>query len=124
MTSETFYDADKVAIVPMGFCYPGTGKQGDLPPRPECAPQWHPRLLPLMKRVQLTIYLGRYAWERHLGNEYAGLTEAAADFGKLLPTRIVLPHPSPRNQMWVKRNGWFESDLLPALRESVRQALA
>lgn len=123
VSSETFYDAEKVAIVPMGFCYPGTGKQGDLPPRPECAPQWHPHLLPLLKNVQLTIYLGRYAWERHLGGEYAGLTEAAADFGKLLPSRIVLPHPSPRNQMWVKRNSWFEADLLPALQARVQDAL-
>ena len=123
ISSETFYDADKVAIVPMGFCYPGNGKQGDLPPRPECAPLWHSRLLPLLKNVRLTIYLGRYAWERHLGDQYPGLTEAAADFARLLPTRIVLPHPSPRNQMWVKRNEWFNAKLLPALQSRVRQVL-
>ena len=123
ISNETFYDADKVAIVPMGFCYPGTGKQGDLPPRPECAPQWHPLLLPQLRNIKLTIYLGRYAWEHHLGNEYPGLTEAAADFANLLPTRIVLPHPSPRNQMWIKRNPWFPAGLLPSLQKRVRKTL-
>lgn len=119
ITRETFYDEKRVAIIPMGFCYPGKGEQGDLAPRPECAPLWHEKLLPSVKSVKLTVYLGRYAFEQYLGNSYEGLTDAAQDFKRLLPAQIVLPHPSPRNAMWIKKHPWFTAKLLPVLRAHV-----
>ncbi len=123
VTSEQFYDPRLIALVPTGFCYPGTGSAGDLPPRPECAPLWHPRILPLLTRLKLTIYLGSYAFSANLGDRYKNLSEAAEDFARLLPERIVLPHPSPRNGMWAARRPWFAAELLPSLRASVARLL-
>ena len=123
VSREQFYDPRRVALVPTGFCYPGSGASGDLPPRPECAPLWHPRILPLLKRLQLTIYLGSFAFEANLGGRYRNLSEAAEDFRALLPESIVLPHPSPRNGMWVSQRPWFQADLLPALRARIKEAL-
>ena len=123
VSREQFYDPRRVALVPTGFCYPGSGASGDLPPRPECAPLWHPRILPLLKRLQLTIYLGSFAFEANLGGRYRNLSEAAEDFRALLPERIVLPHPSPRNGMWASQRPWFQADLLPALRARIKEAL-
>jgi uracil-DNA glycosylase len=123
ISSEVFYDPDLFAIVPMGFCFPGTGKQGDMAPRPECAPLWHERLTKSLNQVELTIYLGRYAFEHYLGNSYDGLTSAARDFGRLLPKQVVLPHPSPRNGFWIKKNPWFETRLLPALQRRTGEIL-
>lgn len=120
---ETFYDAARVAIVPMGFCYPGKGKSGDLPPRPECAPAWQARLLPHLREVRLTLAVGQYAQAWHLPGA-ASLTEAVAAWRAQWPRRVALPHPSPRNNQWLKRNPWFERELVPALRERVAQALA
>ncbi|MDW2980380.1 uracil-DNA glycosylase family protein [Rhodanobacter sp. KK11] len=121
----TFYDAGRVAIVPMGFCFPGTGKGGDLPPRPECAPAWHPRLLPLLKQVQLTLVIGQYAQAGLLGvargTRLTDTVQAWRDH--LAHGRLPLPHPSPRNRLWLKRNPWFETELLPMLRERVAAAL-
>ena len=121
---EQFYDPRLIAIVPTGLCYPGSGRSGDLPPRPECAPLWHPRILPLLTKVQLTIYLGGYAFNASLGDRYRNLSEAAENFRELLPSRIVLPHPSPRNGMWASRRPWFRDQLLPALKDRVRVVLA
>lgn len=120
---DRFYDPRQIAIVPTGFCYPGTGKTGDLPPRTECAPLWHPRILPLLLQLKLTIFLGSYAFEAKLGGSYRNVSDAAADFRALLPDRIVLPHPSPRNAMWASQRPWFQTELLPALRERVQEVL-
>lgn len=121
----TFYDATRVAIVPMGFCFPGSVRGGDLPPRPECAPTWHPRLLPLLGQVQLTLAIGQYAQVGLLGTTRAAtLTETVRAWRQHLANGVLpLPHPSPRNRPWVMHNPWFESDLLPVLRERVAAAL-
>lgn len=122
---DRFYDKRNIAVAAMGFCYPGTVKGADLPPRRECAPRWRPRLLPLLENIQLTLLVGGYAQRYHLGaavKESLGETVRAwRDFG---PDVIPLPHPSWRNTAWLKRNPWFETDLVPHLRERVRAALA
>ncbi|RXZ44391.1 uracil-DNA glycosylase family protein [Crenobacter cavernae] len=122
---ELFYDESQIAIVPMGFCYPGRGKNGDLPPRPECAATWHPRLIPLLTSVRFTLLVGQYA-QRHFLGDAAGstLTETIADWRRYWPRYAVLPHPSPRNQLWLKRHPWFEQDCVPAIRERVHAVLA
>jgi len=124
VTTEQFYDPKQIALVPTGFCYPGSSATGDLPPRPECAPLWHPRILPLLSQVKLTIYLGSFAFSANLGGRYTNLSEAAQDFRALMPGTIVLPHPSPRNGMWARQRPWFNTKLLPALRERVNEVLA
>lgn len=118
----TFYDPDRLALLPMGFCYPGTGSSGDLPPRPECAPLWHERLLALLPPDRLTILLGQYALGRY-APEFPTVTAAVEAWEALLPDRIALPHPSPRNNRWLARKPWFERDTLPALRARVRDVL-
>lgn len=122
---DTFYDAQRIAIVPMGFCFPGSGRNGDLPPRVECAPAWHPRLLPLLKRVQLTLAIGQYAQAGVLGEQRgASLTETMHAWREHLARGVLpLPHPSPRNRLWLKRNPWFEEELLPVLRSEVQRVL-
>ncbi|KAF1066013.1 uracil-DNA glycosylase family protein [Variovorax sp.] len=121
---ELFYDASRIALVPMGFCYPGRGTSGDLPPRKECAPLWHERLLAQMPRVELTLLIGQYAQRRHLGSRARdGVTETVRAFAEFAPRVIPLPHPSPRNTGWQQRHPWFESEVLPVLRERVRLAL-
>lgn len=120
----TFYDARRVALVPMGFCYPGSSGSGDRPPRPECRAQWHPRLLPLLRGVRLRIVIGQYAQAYHLEDRAgASLTDTVAAWRDFLPDVIPLPHPSPRNGIWLRRNPWFERELVPALRKAVRRAL-
>ncbi|MDJ0839891.1 MAG: uracil-DNA glycosylase family protein [Acidobacteriota bacterium] len=120
-----FYDETLVGILPMGFCYPGKGTSGDLPPRPECAPLWHPRLLAMMSKVRLTLLIGRYAQARYLGPERkANLTQTVRAWADFLPTRLPLPHPSPRNARWQAKNPWFDKEVIPALREAVRLARA
>jgi uracil-DNA glycosylase len=119
---DTFYDAARVAILPMGFCYPGTGPSGDLPPRPECAPLWRRRLLAAMPGIELTVACGRYAhrWHAPGGRDVtATVRNWQAD-----PAVVPLPHPSPRNISWFRRNPWFEVEVLPALRTRVAAALA
>ena len=126
LARETFYDESRVAIVPMGFCYPGRdAKGGDKPPRPECAPTWHPRLMEALPNIALTLLVGSYAQARYLP-ETRKMTMTARvaawrDFG---PGTIPLPHPSWRNTAWLKRNPWFESDLLPELRARVEALLS
>ncbi|MDN5869117.1 MAG: uracil-DNA glycosylase family protein [Nitrococcus sp.] len=125
VNDATFYDPNRVAIIPMGFCFPGTGKSGDLPPRPECAPTWHPRLLPLLTDVRLTLVIGQYAQNGLLGDQRGRtLTDTVKGWREYLKDgRLPLPHPSPRNQMWLRRNPWFEDELLPDLRARVAAAL-
>lgn len=121
---DTFYDESRIAIVPMGLCYPGRGRSGDLPPRRECMPTWFPQLAPFLRQVRLTLLIGRYAQVYHLGADCGiNLTETVRDFRRHLPRRFPLPHPSPRNQMWLKRHPWFEADVVPALRKEVTRAL-
>lgn len=126
MDKATFYDARRIAIVPMGFCFPGSARGADLPPRRECAPAWHPRLLPLLKKVELTLAIGRYAQVGLLGTQAgASLTDTVRDWRMHLARGVLpLPHPSPRNQLWTRRNPWFGEELLPVLRERVAHALA
>jgi len=121
---DAFYDPRRFAIVPMGFCYPGRGKSGDLPPRKECARLWRRPLLERLPRIRLTLLIGRYAQAWHLGNEVdPTLTATVRRFRDFLPDIIVTPHPSPRNQLWLKKNPWFEADLVPELRGAVANAL-
>lgn len=122
--AATFYNPDCFAIMPMGFCYPGTGTSGDLSPRPECAPLWHDRLLSKMPSIGLRIFIGQYPLARYYPGEFESLTEAVRSFPTLLPQAVILPHPSPRNGMWLAKNPWFVAKTIPALRRAVEAALA
>ena len=124
LSRDVFYDPKRVAILPMGFCYPGTVTSGDLPPRRECAPAWRARTLGSLPRVGLTVVLGAYAQRYHLNPVPPSVTQAVADWERYWPSQIPLPHPSPRNQGWFKRNPWFESDVLPTVRGRVRELLS
>ncbi len=124
VTSEIFYDERRVAILPMGFCFPGTGVSGDLPPRPECAPAWRNELLKSLKSVQLTLVIGQFAHDYHLPNAGSTVTEVVQSWRMHLPSVIPLPHPSPRNNRWLARNPWFEAELLPVLRKRVALSLS
>jgi uracil-DNA glycosylase len=121
---ELFYDPDLVAIVPMGFCYPGTGKSGDLAPRPECAPAWREKLLSQLDRIELTLVIGQYAQRYHFPDADMNVTERVRTWRDHGPAVIPLPHPSPRNNLWLKRHPWFEQELLPELRRRVRDILS
>lgn len=124
LTPEVFYDASQVAIIPMGFCYPGKGKSGDLPPRPECARHWHQRLLGQLPNIQLTLLVGKYAQDYFLGNRAkATLTDTVAAWHEYLPAYMPMPHSSPRNQFWLRRNPWFETDAIPYVQQVVQQLL-
>jgi uracil-DNA glycosylase len=124
LTREQFYDGTRIAIVPTAFCYPGTGLRGDLPPRPECAPRWHPRLLAMMPRLRLTLLIGQYAQAQYLaGRRQATLAETVKAWREYLPRFLPLPHPSPRNQRWFQQNPWLDEELLPALRQRVTAIL-
>jgi uracil-DNA glycosylase len=122
---ETFYDDSRIAIVPMGFCYPGVDAHGgDLPPRQECAPLWHARVLAHLPRLELTLLVGSYAQMHYLGDRRAAtMTETVQAWREHAPRFIPLPHPSWRNTAWLKRNPWFEAELLPVLRERVKNLL-
>ncbi|MEJ2119075.1 MAG: uracil-DNA glycosylase family protein [Alphaproteobacteria bacterium] len=119
VTAEEFYDAYRVAIVPMGFCYPGRGKSGDLPPRKECAPQWHKQILSQLPNIELTLLVGQYAQSFYLSDKPKTLTETVHNWQRWAPAYFPLPHPSPRNSLWLKKNSWFEDEVLGALRERV-----
>jgi uracil-DNA glycosylase len=121
MAPEVFYDAGRVALVPMGLCYPGKGKSGDLPPRPECAPLWHRQIFELLPSDRLTLLVGSYAQAAYLPRRPAlSMTERMRAFASFGPGVFALPHPSWRVTIWMKRNPWFEAEILPALREAVR----
>jgi len=124
ISSQDFYNPEKVAIMPMGFCYPGKGKTGDLPPRPECAPLWHDKILAQLPSDRLTLLIGSYAQARYLPWTAPRLqTDRVKAFSSFLPTFFPLPHPSWRCVSWMARNPWFESKLLPVLRETVKKRL-
>ena len=121
---EHFYDESRIAIVPMGFCYPGTGASGDLAPRPECAQTWHPQLIPLLTEVRLTVLIGSYAQNHFLGPQRRKtLTETVLHAADYLPRFLPIPHPSPRNLLWIRSNPWFEAEIVPLLRREVAAAL-
>ncbi len=124
LAPDAFYDTTRVAILPVGLCYPGTVAGADLPPRPQCAPLWHPKLVPQLKHVSLTLLVGGYAQAYYLGaRRKRGLTETVSAFREYLPQYLPLPHPSWRNSGWLKRHPWFERDLLPELRRLLHSAL-
>ena len=124
LSREQFYDERTVAIMPMGFCYPGKGAAGDLPPRPECAPTWHAPILALLPNVELTLLIGHYAQLGYLGEgRRPTLTETVRNHADYLPQHFPLPHPSPRNQLWLANNPWFDANVVPDLRKRIRALL-
>lgn len=128
VTKDEFYDASRIAIMPMGFCYPGKGKSGDLPPRRECAPLWHERVLDCLPADRLTLLVGTYAQAAYLPRLPAlpkrPMTELVADFRNFGPNVFPLPHPSWRVVLWMRQHPWFEAELLPALQAAVRARLS
>ena len=125
LSREAFYDETQLAIIPTGFCYPGTGAHGDLPPRPECAPLWHPRLRALLPEIRVTLLIGSHAQAYYLGaRRKATLGATVHAFAEYLPEFFPLPHPSPRNVRWFKQNPWLEREVVPAARQLVAGILA
>jgi uracil-DNA glycosylase len=124
VTREEFYNPEQLAILPMGFCYPGTGKSGDLPPRAECAPEWREKLLAQLPRLEFTLVIGQYAQAYHLKEAKSSVTEIVKAWREYWPGIVPLPHPSPRNNIWLSRNPWFEEELLPPLRQRIRAVLS
>ena len=118
---DSFYNENHIAIMPMGFCYPGTGKSGDLPPRKECEQLWHASLLEQLPNIQLTLLIGQYAQKHYLNDKSLSLTQRVKQWRDCFPQYLPLPHPSPRNQLWLKKNPWFEQALIPELQQSIRQ---
>lgn len=121
---KIFYNPSEIALMPIGFCYPGRGKNGDLPPRPECAPLWHSRLWSFMPSVKLTLLVGQYAQQYYL-KDRAGdtLTDTVRNFAAYLPQYLPLPHPSPRNNIWQARHPWFREEVLPELKKIVQKTI-
>jgi uracil-DNA glycosylase len=120
VSKEQFYDTSLFALMPMGFCYPGKGTSGDLPPRPECAPLWHGNVLSQLKNIKLTILIGQYSQKYYLGRDFnPSITENIKNYKKFMPTYLPLVHPSPRNRIWQTKNPWFEKEVIPVLREKV-----
>jgi len=124
MDRDAFYDTARIAIVPAGLCYPGTVDGSDLPPRPECAPRWQPRFRAALPRLELTLLIGRYAQAYYLQKSVRKtLTETVRHYREYLPAFFPLPHPSPRNRLWMRRNPWFADAVIPALRRRVNALL-
>ena len=124
ISADVFYDPKTVAIVPMGFCYPGTGKSGDLPPRSECEPAWRAQLLQKLPNIEMTLVLGKYAQAYHFGKVSSSLTELVKSWQDYWPERVPLPHPSPRNNIWLSKNPWFEKKVLPHLQARIAEIIA
>ncbi|GAA5316343.1 MAG: uracil-DNA glycosylase family protein [Candidatus Pelagadaptatus aseana] len=126
---DSFYDDTLFAIMPMGFCYPGKGKSGDLPPRPECAPTWHDRLMAHLPNIELTLLIGQYAQKHYLQDHHKNLTERVKHWRDHITNRreggiqLPLPHPSPRNRLWLQRNDWFETETVPWLQQHIKKLL-
>ncbi|TNE53441.1 MAG: uracil-DNA glycosylase family protein [Bacteroidetes bacterium] len=119
---EQFYDTEKMSIIPMGFCYPGTGDSGDFPPMKRCAPDWHGELFRLLPKVELVLLVGQYAQKYYLGKSCKrNLTETVRNYQDYLPRYLPLPHPSPRNIRWQQKNPWFVHEIVPMLREEVKR---
>ena len=123
INKETFYDPEKIAILPMAFCYPGKGKSGDLPPRPICAETWRQLLLETMPNIKLILVIGQYAQAWHLDKLEKNLTETVRNWESYGTEILPLPHPSPRNNIWLKKNDWFEKDVLPSLQLRIEEVL-
>jgi len=124
LDNVVFYDPSRVALIPMGLCYPGAANGADLPPRPECAPLWHPRLLNLLPKAQLVLLVGMHAQGYYLRDHVkATMTDTVRDFAVYGPSRFPLPHPSWRSTGWMRRNPWFEAEVIHQLRQRVRQTL-
>ncbi len=124
VTKEQFYDPKLFALIPMGFCYPGKGTSGDLPPRKECAPLWHKKLLDEMNQVELILLIGQYSQRYYLkGKKHENITENVRHFKEYLPKYFPLPHPSPRNFIWMNKNDWFTTDVLPELKNRITAIL-
>lgn len=124
VTEDTFYNDQKIAILPMGFCYPGSAKSGDLPPRSECAVTWREQLLSAMKNIELTLVIGTYAQNWHMKEaKQKNLTETVKSWQSYGPMLIPLPHPSPRNNIWLSKNPWFEQALIPELKKRVKSLI-
>ena len=121
---STFYNPEIISLIPMGFCYPGKGKSGDLPPRKECAPLWHNSLFEQMKEILLILLIGKYAQDYYLEKSKNSLTETVRNFEEYLPHHFVLPHPSPRNNIWQTKNEWFNKEVIPKLRFEIKQILS
>jgi uracil-DNA glycosylase len=120
---QRFYDARDIAIMPMGLCYPGRGKGGDLPPRPECAPRWHQLVLEQLPNLELVLLVGAYAQKFYLPDKQRTLTSRVQNWREFQPRFFPLVHPSPRNRRWLARNPWFETELVPELRQRVHRIL-
>ncbi|QHI36060.1 hypothetical protein IMCC3317_14130 [Kordia antarctica] len=124
VSDETFYNPKNIALIPMGFCYPGKGKTGDLPPRKECAEAWHKQLLSKMQEAELVLLVGQYAQKYYLQeNAKKTLTETVANYESYLPKYFPLPHPSPRNRFWLSKNPWFEKEVIPVLQQEISRLL-
>lgn len=121
VTDEQFYDESLFAIVPMGFCYPGKGKSGDLPPRPECSAKWMAQVLRRLENIELKVLIGAYSQTYFLKTKSGDLTSTVKEWKSFTPKLFPLPHPSPRNNIWLAKNPWFEKNLIPNLRETVRE---
>ena len=118
LSCQQFYNDPKIGIMPMGFCYPGKAERGDKPPRPECAPKWHPALMQAMPQLKLILLIGQYAQRYYLGDRRS-LSDRVRHYNDYLPRYWPLPHPSPRNNLWLRRHPWFEAEILPALRRQL-----
>ena len=124
VTEEEFYDERLFALLPMGFCYPGKGKSGDLPPRSECAPQWHKLVLDDIASKKLIILIGNYAQHYYLKDAAKkNLTDTVKNYAEYLPLYLPLPHPSPRNNIWLKKNEWFEQEVIPELKRNIKSII-
>lgn len=124
VTSKEFYNPELFAIIPMGFCYPGKGKSGDMPPRPECAPLWHQKIFSQMNEIKLILLIGQYSLKYYLGSsKKRNLTETVKNYKTYLPKFFPLPHPSPRNRYWLSKNPWFEKELLPEFKLLISKIL-
>ena len=124
VSTDQFYDTKLFGIVPMGFCYPGKGRSGDLPPRPECAELWMGRVLKTLRKRELILLIGQYAQNYFLGDtRKSTLTDTVLHWKDYTPQYVVLPHPSPRNNIWLRKNSWFEKKNLPYLKRKVRSIL-
>lgn len=121
---EIFYHSDLFAVIPMDFYYPGKGKSGDLPPRKGFAEKWHPLILADLPNIELTILIGQYAQKYYLPENTLSVTETVKNYIKFLPHFLPLVHPSPRNQLWLAKNPWFEQEVVPRLQQRVQEILS
>lgn len=123
VSREEFYDPKKIALLPMGFCYPGSGKSGDLPPRAECEATWRKKLMGQLRHLEITLVLGKYAQAYHFATANTTLTALVKSWRTYWPRMVPLPHPSPRNNIWLRKNPWFERDVLPPLKQRISELL-